>query len=199
MGVRRACEYGSTLGAFISKWRAEAETLRRPGAHADGVELIDAILADLRALNCAKAFESLTLEEAARESGYMPDHLGKNSTPAALIVQWRELAEILRAEGCPEVAAARERCASELETSLHKHDTEALSVKQAASESGYSAEYLRRLLRDMPALNAGRAGKPLILRRDLPRKPVVPLVGSGPEPYDVRADAQSLVSRQGAH
>jgi hypothetical protein len=126
-------------------------------------------------------------------------HLGKDSTPAALIVQWRELAEMLRAEGCPEVAAARERCASELETSLHKHDNEALSVNQAASESGYSAEYLRRLLRDTPALNAGRTGKPLILRRDLPRKLAAALVGSGPKPYDVNADAQSLVSRQGAH
>ena len=122
-----------------------------------------------------------------------------DSTPAGLIVQWRELAEILRAEGCPEVAAARERCASELETSLHKCDNEALSVNQAASESGYSAEYLRRLLRDTPALNAGRAGKPLILRRDLPRKPAAALVGTGPKPYDVSADAQSLVSRQGAH
>jgi hypothetical protein len=106
---------------------------------------------------------------------------------------------MLRAEGCSEVASARERCASELETSLHKHDNEALSVSQAASESGYSAEYLRRLLRDTPALNAGRAGKPLILRRDLPRKPAAALVHTGPKPYDVSADAQSLVSRQGAH
>jgi AraC-like DNA-binding protein len=116
-----------------------------------------------------------------------------------LIVHWRELAEMLRAEGCSEVAAARERCASELEISLHRHDNEALSVNQAASESGYSPEYLRRLLRDTPALNAGRAGKPLILRRDLPLKAARTLVGSGPKLYDVSADAQSLVSRQGAH
>lgn len=199
MGVRRACEDGTPLGAFTSRWSGEAETLRRLGAPVDGAELIDAILVDLHALNCAEASESLTLEEAAQESGYMPNHLGKDSTPAALVVQWRELAELLRAEGCPEVAAARERCAYELETSLHKHDNEALSVNQAASESGYSAEYLRRVLRDTPALNAGRAGKPLILRRDLPRKAAAALVGSGPKPYDVSADAQSLVSRQGAH
>ncbi len=123
----------------------------------------------------------------------------KVSSPAALIAEWRELAEILRAEGCPEVAAARERCASELETALRKHDSEALSVKQAASESGYSAEYLRRVLRESPALNVGRPRKPLILRRDLPRRVTSTLVGSGPKPYDVDADAQSLVSRQGAH
>src|ERR1700682_5232862 len=145
---------------------------------------------------------------AAKLIRFAPDELAAVSrrarvcgwTPAAaLIVQWRELAEMLRAEGCPEVAAARERCASELETSLHKCDNEALSVNQAASDSGYSAEYLRRLLRDTPALNAGRAGKPLILRRDLPLKAAGTLVGSRPKPYDVSADAQSLVSRQGAH
>lgn len=123
----------------------------------------------------------------------------KVSSPAALIVEWRELAELLRAEGCPEVAAARERCATELEAALRKDDSEASSIKHAASECGYSVEYLRRVLRDRPALNAGRPGKPLILRRDLPRKTAATLVRSRPEPYDVRADAQSLVSRQGAH
>ncbi len=117
------------------------------------------------------------------------------ATPAALIVQWRELAEVLRGEGCVDVAAARERCATELETCLHKLDSEVLSVEQAASESGYNAEYLRRLLREKPELNAGRVGKPLIRRRDLPRKATA-LVGNGRDVYDVSADAQSLMSRQ---
>lgn len=121
----------------------------------------------------------------------------KDSTPSALVVKWRELAEVLRGEGCLEMAAARERCASELETTLHKQDNETLSIQQAANESGYSAEYLRRVLRDTPTLNAGRAGKPLIRRRDLPRKPTKALVGSGPMAYDAHADAQSLVKRQG--
>jgi hypothetical protein len=119
-----------------------------------------------------------------------------DSTPVALIVQWRELAEILKAEGCSDVAAARERCASELETCLHKLDSEALSVEQAASETGYNRGSLRRMLRDKPDLNAGRKGKPLILRRDLPRKAKM-LVGRRREMYDVSADAQSLVGRQG--
>jgi hypothetical protein len=118
-------------------------------------------------------------------------------TPAALIVQWRELAHILKAEGCSDVAAARERCATELETCLHKHDSQALSVEQAAEESGYNADYLRRMLRVKPALNAGRRGKPLILRSNLPRRTNA-LVGTGTELYDPHADAQSLMSRQGA-
>jgi hypothetical protein len=122
----------------------------------------------------------------------------KSTTPAALIVQWRELAEMLKAEGCLDVAAARERCATELETCLHKHDSQALSVENAASESGYNADYLRRLLRDKPALNAGRTGKPLILRRDLPRKATKKVVRSGHVMYDAVADARSLMSRQGA-
>jgi hypothetical protein len=102
----------------------------------------------------------------------------------------------LKAEGCSVVAAARERCATELETCLHMIDSQALSVEQAASESGFNRDYLRRMLRDKPALNAGRIGKPLILRRNLPRK-AVSLVGSKPVMYDVAADVQALVSQQG--
>jgi hypothetical protein len=66
-----------TLQAFIAKWSDEAETLRRLGAHVDGALLIDAILADLSALDRANASEALTLELASRESGYTADHLGK--------------------------------------------------------------------------------------------------------------------------
>lgn len=77
MGIRQDRNDGTTLRAFISKWSGEAETLRRLGAHVDGAKLIDALLVDLQALSRAEASESLTLEEAARESGYSPDHLGK--------------------------------------------------------------------------------------------------------------------------
>jgi hypothetical protein len=77
VGIRRDRDDGTTLRAFISKWSGEAETLRRLGAHVDGAKLIDALLIDLHALTRAEASESLTLEEAARESGYTSDHLGK--------------------------------------------------------------------------------------------------------------------------
>ena len=119
------------------------------------------------------------------------------SDPAALIIEWRELVEQLKAEGCSEVAAARERCANELEAVLHTQQSEALSINQAAHESGYNAEYLRRLVRNKPALNAGRAGKPLILRRDLPRRTNAKLAGCSTLMYSVEADAQSLMSRRG--
>jgi hypothetical protein len=74
---RRSGSEVGTLQAFVAKWSDEAESLRRLGAHVDGALLIDAILADLSVLDRAKATEALTLEEAARESGYTSDHLGK--------------------------------------------------------------------------------------------------------------------------
>lgn len=112
--------------------------------------------------------------------------------PGSLVVEWRRVAEILRAEGCFEVAATRERSANELEALLHTQQNELLSITDAAQESGYSAEYLRRLLRKTPALNAGKAGKPLIRRAELPRK-AMSLVGNGRDVYDVCADAQNLL------
>lgn len=118
---------------------------------------------------------------------------------ATLVFYWRELADTLRAEGCDQVAATRDRCATELETALHTEEQEVLSIDMAAKESGYNAEYLRRLLRSNPALNAGRPGKPLIRRCDLPRKATKSLVRRLPELYDARADAQSLMGRQGVN
>ncbi len=66
-----------TLHACVAKWSGEAETLRRLGAHVDGAKLIEAILADFQTLLHAADSEALTLADAARESGYTPDHLGK--------------------------------------------------------------------------------------------------------------------------
>lgn len=48
---------------------------------------------------------------------------------------------------------------------------EALTPDQAAEETGYSAEHLRRKIRDGTIPNAGEEGSPRVLRKDLPRKP----------------------------
>ncbi len=45
-----------------------------------------------------------------------------------------------------------------------------LNLTVAASESGYSADYLGRLVKDGTIPNAGRPGAPRIRRGDLPRK-----------------------------
>jgi hypothetical protein len=112
-----------------------------------------------------------------------------------LVARWMERGALLRDEGCSEIAAARERCAAELEACVRQLNDEALSPAQGARESGYSEEHLRRLLRQHPELNCGRSGKPSIRRRDLPRKP---LACAATRKYDAVADARSLMSRQGA-
>ena len=65
------------LDEFAAKWDAEAQILRRLGAHVDGAKLIDAILADLQSLSRSADSEALTLVDASRECGYSPEHLGK--------------------------------------------------------------------------------------------------------------------------
>lgn len=75
--ARRASDERLTLQACVAKWIGEAEALRRLGAHVDGAKLIEAILTDMQAVGRAEATEALTLEEAARESGYTAEHLGK--------------------------------------------------------------------------------------------------------------------------
>ena len=65
------------LDGILEKWGAEAEALRRLGAHVDGAKLIEAILADLQYLARSSDGEALTLLEASRESGYSPEHLGR--------------------------------------------------------------------------------------------------------------------------
>src|SRR4051812_14653507 len=93
-----------------------------------------------------------------------------NPSLCALVVQWRDLAAVLRDEGYVEGATINERRAAELESCLRIQADFRLSIQQAALESAYSEEHLRRLLRENPQLNCGRPGKPLIRRGDLPRK-----------------------------
>lgn len=62
---------------FLEKWSAEAETLKRRGALVDGAALLAEVLGDFAAVTRSNADETLSLQEAARESGYSPDHLGR--------------------------------------------------------------------------------------------------------------------------
>jgi len=115
--------------------------------------------------------------------------------PRALVDAWRHRASEYRRTGAADNATAWECAAQELEDSLRRESEQPLSIKQAAREGHYSEEQLRRILREHPHLNAGRPGKPLILRRDAPRKPQKVVHSRAPR-YDVVADAQSLMSRQ---
>ncbi len=65
----------------------------------------------------------------------------------ALVGAWRLRAEPFADHHCDAVAAVYNRLASEVEAELRAWDSEALPIQDAAAESGYSAEHLRRLAR----------------------------------------------------
>ena len=93
--------------------------------------------------------------------------------PSDLALNWREEAERLRALEAHGQAAAFEHAASELEAAMNTWSSELLTVREAAFESGYSEEHLRRLVRqgDLPAeRNGGPRSHVRIRRADLPIK-----------------------------
>lgn len=63
------------------------------------------------------------------------------------------------------------RCAEDLTAELRELLHEELTIADAADESGYSEDHLRRLVREGTLPNAGENGAPRIRRRNLPRKP----------------------------
>ena len=62
---------------FHARWRAEAERLERLGSLVNPSRLITEILADAESAFRDEHLRSLTLTEAAKESGYSPGHLGR--------------------------------------------------------------------------------------------------------------------------
>lgn len=113
-------------------------------------------------------------------------------SPAELLTVWRDRARELAPYSAP-AAAAFTRAAEELEASLQAMDGEALTLDQAAAESGLSKDHLRHLVARGRIPNAGRPRAPRIARRDLPRRPGH--ARPGPGQYDPDADALRLVSR----
>jgi hypothetical protein len=91
-------------------------------------------------------------------------------SPADLPAAWRERATELRRFGAEPQAVTLEAVAAELEAALRAADDEELTLKEAAAESGYSAERLRHKVAEGDVPNAGRKGAPRIRRADLPRK-----------------------------
>lgn len=84
---------------------------------------------------------------------------------------WRERAEQVRRFAVDDRAAQLwEAAAEELERALQEAAGEVLNLQQAAAESGYTADYLGRLVREGKIPNAGRKHAPKIRRQDLPRK-----------------------------
>ncbi len=105
-----------------------------------------------------------------------------------LPLQFRENAATARRLAGSDVAArVWEEAARLAEEHLHGASLEPLHLSEAADESGYTRNHLRRMLRDSTLPNAGTDGEPLILRMHLPRKP-----GFGVDQKPVRAASSRM-------
>ena len=87
-----------------------------------------------------------------------------------LAASWRSEAELLRRRGIGDLAHMVESYALELDEALEGLENEALTLGEAAEESGYSKDHLARLAREGKIPNAGRPGAPRIRRANLPTK-----------------------------
>lgn len=64
------------IQTVLARWLQRREDFRQFKASVDGESVCEMVIADLRVLAEDGAAELLTLEEAARRSGYTADHLG---------------------------------------------------------------------------------------------------------------------------
>lgn len=86
------------------------------------------------------------------------------------IDHWRDKADAFRPY-CPEIAKLIDDFTAELEEYARQDELEALTLSQAAEESGFTEAHLGRRVADGTIPNAGKKGAPRIRRGDLPRKP----------------------------
>ncbi len=120
-----------------------------------------------------------------------------------VVLQWRDDAETLRKRGVAAHATLLESCADELERELDRWENELLSIKEAAAESGYSEETLRRRVRkgEIAAERSnGKNSHPKLRRGDLPTKPVRRNAASSSHiPYNPEEDARDIAQRLGGN
>ncbi len=115
---------------------------------------------------------------------------------SALAVTWREEAERLRTLEANGQAAALEQAARELDAAATAWAIEPLTISEAAAESGYTEEHLRRLTREggLPShRNGGPKSRIKVLRGDLPTKRRKDGRGKAePVTYDPDEDARDI-------
>ena len=98
-----------------------------------------------------------------------------------LAERWRQEADRDERRGLKDAAALGRHFADELETYERERGLEGLTLREAAAESGYSADHLALLVAKGAIDNAGEKRAPRIRRQDLPRKPkkAIPRTKSG--------------------
>jgi hypothetical protein len=109
-------------------------------------------------------------------------------TPTELATRWREDAETFDRYGDEQLAKVCRTHADDLEAALRSADDDALDLASAARESGLSIDRLRHKVAAGELPNAGRKGKPLIRRGDLPVKRQ-----AGSSAFDAAGVARSLL------
>jgi hypothetical protein len=90
-----------------------------------------------------------------------------------LVTSWRDRAAEYERDGFTEPATLLRRCADELENAWRVWWTQPLTVASAATESGYTADYLRQLVREgkVNPIRIHGTGPIHIRRCDLPKRP----------------------------
>ncbi len=91
-------------------------------------------------------------------------------SPAELAATWRQEAEVLRRRGASTQADLLDSCAEDLLRWARERELEALTLEQAAAESGYSRRGLERAVEEGRLSNVGQPGHPRIARGELGRK-----------------------------
>ncbi|UCG86674.1 MAG: hypothetical protein JSW71_22715 [Gemmatimonadota bacterium] len=87
------------------------------------------------------------------------------------MTKWGDEAHAMRNRGAlVNGAALLEEVLRDFEAATSDFQAETLSLSNAARESGYSVDYLGRLVREGQIPNAGRPNAPKVRRSDLPRK-----------------------------
>jgi len=119
------------------------------------------------------------------------------------IAAWREQAERFEKHRCAEAAATYRVAADELERDLDSWENELLSIKEAAAESGYCEETLRRRVRkgEIAAERSnGKNSHPRLRRGDLPTKPIRHDPASPSHiAYNPEEDARDIAQRLGGN
>src|SRR3989442_11976301 len=114
-------------------------------------------------------------------------------TREEFVTRWRtHQSEWARIGALVDGAKVCEDVLQDFEAVTRAEDDAELGLSEAAAESGYSSDHLRRLHRH-GKLQAYRKGRSLFFRSgDLPRKPTVPRFS----PYDPVADAHRVMRQR---